>query len=147
MLTIPITANYAQTLTTVLNQHTCHINIYQKFYGVFVDLYVDTGLIIGGVLAEDRNFIGRDTYLGFLGDIGFIDTQGNDDPNYVGLGSRFVLVYLTPAEVAIAQKAYVASASALPPFIPSSIVPVPPIATPSLDFSDPANSQYIGMFP
>ena len=146
MLTIPITANYAQTLTTVLNQQTCHINIYQKFYGVFVDLYVDTGLIIGGVLAEDRNYIVRDTYLGFLGDLGFIDTQGTDDPDWSGLGSRFVLVYLTPAEVAAAQAAYLASASALPPFVPS-IIPVPPVFTPSLDFSDPANSQYIGMFP
>jgi len=27
-----------------------------------------------------------------------VDTQGNNDPEYTGLGTRYVLVYLTEAE-------------------------------------------------
>ena len=47
-----------------------------------------------------RNRIVRDTYLGFLGDLAFFDLQGEDDPYYTGLGDRWVLGYLTTADLA-----------------------------------------------
>ena len=100
MILVPLNQIPSQTLTTILSGQTCQINVYQKFYGVFVDLYVGTTLIIGGVIAEDRNRIVRDVYLGFSGDIFFVDTQGNDDPDYTGLGTRWRLVYATAAELA-----------------------------------------------
>ena len=33
-------------------------------------------------------------YLGFSGWLVFVDTQGSEDPQYAGLGTRWVLVYL-----------------------------------------------------
>ena len=98
-LIIPITANPSQTLTTQLSGQTSQINIYQKRTGLFVDLYVNNSLIIGGVIAQNLNRIVRYAYLGFQGDLAFNDTQGNDDPIYTGLGSRWQLLYLTPADL------------------------------------------------
>jgi hypothetical protein len=41
----------------------------------------------------------RDLYLGFSGDLFFADTQGTNDPYYTDLGTRYLLVYVTPGEV------------------------------------------------
>lgn len=62
---------------------------------VFVDLYVNGTLIIGGVPAFNETLIVRDAYLGFTGDLVFYDTQGSTDPVYTGLGSRYVLAYIS----------------------------------------------------
>ena len=59
-------------------------------------------MIVCGVLCENLNRIVRSLYLGFSGDFVFFDTQGGNDPQdpiYTGLGSRFVLVYLTPSDL------------------------------------------------
>lgn len=66
---------------------------------MFLDLYVANSLIIGGVICENANRIVRSSYLGFVGDLAFFDTQGEEDPIYTGLGSRWVLDYLEPADM------------------------------------------------
>ena len=76
------------------------VNVYQKFYGIYVDLYVNNELIIGGVIGQDLNLIVRYAYLGFIGDLCFYDTQGVDDPYYTGLGDRWQLIYLSPEDIA-----------------------------------------------
>jgi hypothetical protein len=38
-------------------------------------------------------------YLGFSGDLVFVDTLGDQDPTYDGLGARYALIYLRPSEV------------------------------------------------
>jgi hypothetical protein len=38
----------------------------------------------------------RDEYLGFIGDLAFFDTQGMTDPDWTGLGSRYILGYFFP---------------------------------------------------
>jgi hypothetical protein len=43
------------------------------------------------------------SYDGFSGNLYFIDLQGSDDPQYMGFGSRWVLVYLTAAEVLLTE--------------------------------------------
>lgn len=110
LLVIPtIKAPYQITTVNLANQR-CRIHIYQKEIGVrqargnvmrtktpmFVDLYVNDALVIGGVIGENGNPIVRDTYLGFIGDLQFIDTQRGDDPLYTGLGERWVLTYWPP---------------------------------------------------
>ena len=99
MQTIPLQSVASQTLTTQLSGQTTQINVYQKGTGLFVDVYVDNSLIIGGVIAQNLNRIVRYAYLGFQGDLAFNDTQGSDDPVYTGLGSRWQLLYLTPADL------------------------------------------------
>jgi hypothetical protein len=76
-----------------LGGQQCRIKVYQRRSGLFLDLYVNDSPIITGVIARDRVAIVRDAYLGFFGDLAFIDTQGTSDPTYSGLGSRFLLVW------------------------------------------------------
>ena len=97
--TVPLTANPSQTLACPLGGQNCSINVYQKISGLYLDLYVDGALIIGGVLCENANRIVRDAYLGFVGDLAFFDTQGSDNPVFTGLGARWQLVYLSEAEL------------------------------------------------
>lgn len=94
MKIVPLVAVASQTLTVQLGGQPCRINVYQKSTGLYVDLYVSDQLIIGGVLALDRNRIVRSAYLGFLGDLEFADTQGREDPVSTGLGSRFLFCYI-----------------------------------------------------
>lgn len=103
-LAIPLIAVPSQTVTITLNSQACRINVYvlgpTEFSHLFVDLLVNDNLIIGGVIAQNLNRIVRDAYLGFFGDLAFVDTQGNDDPVYTGLGSRWSLLYFFPADLA-----------------------------------------------
>lgn len=92
-LIIPLVATPAQTLSIALGGQSVRLNVSQKAFGLFVDVYVSDALIIGGVLARNMARIVRSQYLGFIGDLYFFDTQGELDPTYGGLGSRFVLIY------------------------------------------------------
>ena len=87
-----------QIIIVQLNGQNCQINVRQLFYGIFVDLLVNNVLLIGGVLAQDRNILVISPYLGFIGDLMFIDNEGTQDPYYTGLGARYSLAYLAPGE-------------------------------------------------
>jgi hypothetical protein len=99
MQQIPLQAVPNQALTVSLSGQACQLNVYQKTYGLFIDVYINNVLIIGGVICENLNRIVRDAYLGFLGDLVFLDTQGTDDPEYSGLADRYQLIYLLPSEL------------------------------------------------
>lgn len=97
---IPLQPFPSQTLNVSLAGQACTIAIYQKTTGVFLDLTVAGVSRVSGVLCHDRVRLVRQAYLGFVGDLSFIDTQGSDDPQYTGMGSRWVLAYLTPGDLA-----------------------------------------------
>lgn len=96
---IPLKATPNQTLTVLLANQNCRINVYQKFFGLYVDLAVGALPVLNGVIAQNANLIVRYAYLGFVGDLAFFDTQGSNDPDYTGLGSRYQLVYLEAADL------------------------------------------------
>lgn len=99
-LVIPIRPVPNQSLSVQLGAQGCQLNIRQTLYGLFMDVYVNNNLIIGGVICENLNRIVRDSYLGFIGDLIFYDlTQLDADPEYVNLGSRYFLVYLEESEL------------------------------------------------
>lgn len=100
MVIVPTKALPNQTLQIQLGTQACQIVLFQTSYGIFINLYVSGVLIIGGVRCENLNRIVRSLYLGFSGDLVFYDTQGTDDPIYTGVGTRFLLVYLTAEELA-----------------------------------------------
>jgi hypothetical protein len=100
MQIVPIQDVYSQQVQVTLAGQQCAINIYQLSTGLFCDLYVNSAKIISGVICLDRNLIVRDSYLGFIGDIAFADTQGTDDPTSPGLNSRFYLCYLDTFDLA-----------------------------------------------
>lgn len=128
MQTIPIADVSSQTLSVQLGGQSCSISIYLKSTGLFCNLSVANALIIGGVICQNVNRIVRDAYLGFVGDLVFVDTQGIADPTSPGLGSRYFLVYLEAADIAAGLDAYGASLIGVPPVFP--LMSVPPTALP-----------------
>lgn len=99
MLVIPLAPTPSQHVTTILGSQYVQIDVFQKRTGLFANVYLDNVLVIGGVICQDRNRLVRSEYLGFAGDLAFIDTRGSDDPTYDGLGDRFKLLYLEPADL------------------------------------------------
>ncbi len=100
MQTIPLKQVPNQTIRTTLGGQSCQINIYTLSTGLYLDLLVNGAAILTGGICENRNLIVREAYLGFIGDLAFMDTQGAQDPQYTGLGERWVLLYLAPADLA-----------------------------------------------
>ena len=99
MQIVPLQAVPSQTLNVNLNNQACTINVYQKSTSLFIDLLVNDALIIGGVICLNAHLIVISAYLGFIGDLAFLDTQGSNDPTYDGLGARYVLAYLAPSDL------------------------------------------------
>ncbi len=63
---------------------------YENQNPVFLDLYLnETTLVVGGVPCLNDVRIVRNAYLGFIGDLAVIDTEGNEDP--VGVPLRLPL--------------------------------------------------------
>lgn len=91
---IPIAAVPAQTLTVTLAGQLCKINLTQRPNGVFMDLFIAGVPVAQDAICLDRTRVVRYKYLGFAGDLSFVDTQGASDPVYTGFNSRYLLVYL-----------------------------------------------------
>jgi hypothetical protein len=112
MQNIPVSPVPAQVMTVQLNgtqsgtpyNQNVRIRLYQLgTYGLFMDVYLSGALIVGGQICQDKNRIIRDAYLGFVGDLIVRDTQGSSDPDWSGLGTRYLLTYLTPDDLAVAS--------------------------------------------
>ena len=102
---IPMQSIPAQNILTTLDDgQLVLLEIYTRRYGMFINISVNGVLEIGAVICENLNRIIRNQYLndaaGFAGDFVFYDTQGNSDPVYTGLGTRYQLFYLTASELA-----------------------------------------------
>ena len=102
MQQLPIIDAPSQTLSANLDGQYCRITLRTFATGLFCDLYIGGTLIIGGVVCQNLNPIVRNTYLGFVGDLIFLDQQGSDDPSSPGLGTRFVLMYLEASDLGTA---------------------------------------------
>ena len=104
MLIVPTQPVPNQTLRVLLDGQATQLDIYQKATGLFIDVFVNDVLIIGGVICENLNRIVRSLYLGFSGDLAFIDNLTGQngvgtDPIYTGLGTRYSLAYIEPDEL------------------------------------------------
>ena len=85
----------------MLNGQNCQIAIYQKQQGLFVDITADGVLVSAATIARNAVPLASREYAGLSGNLLFIDTQGDSDPEFTELGTRYSLVYLTAAEYAI----------------------------------------------
>jgi hypothetical protein len=118
MLLVPIQDTPTQQVRVTVGAQPCLLNLYQldnstvaandttevlPLQVLYMDVYVGTTLIIGGVACQNLNRIVRDLYLGFIGDFVFNDTQGSSDPVSPGLGSRYQLIYLDVADLPVGQ--------------------------------------------
>ena len=100
MQTVPLQPVPNQQVQTVLGGQNCQIAVYQKDQGVFADLNVNGVDVSSGILALNTVNLCPCGYAGFAGSLFFADTQGSDDPVYTGIGSRFLMLYMTEAELA-----------------------------------------------
>jgi hypothetical protein len=99
MQVVPLQPTANQTLQCQLNGQSCTIDVWQTAYGLFFTLYVGTQLIKASVICENLVALIREAYFGFSGDFAFVDTQGTSDPVFTGFGTRFILIYFTPADL------------------------------------------------
>ena len=65
---------------------------------LYCDLYIDDVLVFAGMVCLNGAAIGNYGYLGFVGQLVFIDEQGTSDPSSPGLGTRFLLIYYVPGQ-------------------------------------------------
>jgi hypothetical protein len=113
MQLIPITAVPSQLISASLSNQSVTISIYQLGIPPVADLYCDivsngTPIVncrrcraYSGSATEAPPFLLLDArYWGFNGDFLFIDTQGDADPQYSGLGTRWQLLYYDAADLA-----------------------------------------------
>lgn len=95
---VPLQSKPAQSVNIILGGQSCKIVLHQRSTGLFLDLYIDDTPVILSRLCHDRTKIIRHEYLGFAGDLFFVDTQGLNDPEYTLLGSRYLLAYVAEGE-------------------------------------------------
>jgi hypothetical protein len=93
MQVIPIIAAPTQTLRATLGGQDCAITIRQLTTGLFFYLSVSGTNIVAAMICLDRVGLVRNPYLGFVGQLMFVDTAGFSDPYYSGLGDRYILTY------------------------------------------------------
>ncbi len=98
MLNIPLRAKPAQITSVILGGQNCRIKLYQKTEGLFVDLVANGTAVVTCVVGRDGALIVCRGYIGFVGNLMFVDTQGSSDPEYSGLGTRYKLLYMSEAE-------------------------------------------------
>ena len=103
MSAIPLQPVPAQSVKTILGGQNCLIRVYQKTQGLFVDLVSDGQPVVTCVIARDAVPLVCREYVGFVGNLIFVDTQGDADTTHDGLGSRFILIYITAEENEIIQ--------------------------------------------
>ena len=107
-LLIPIQPVPSQQVLCVLGGQNCQIGIYVKSAKGYTNVYVDlnsNGIdMCLAVLAHNAVPLDScNSYDGFQGNLYFIDTQGKANPQFAGFNTRWFLIYLTPAEVALTQ--------------------------------------------
>lgn len=99
MITISLDAVKEQMVNVTLSEQQCSIRLVQRESGIYMDLSVSGVPLIQGIPCWYANKMVRYKYIGFIGDLVFLDSKGEEDPEYSGLGKRFNLYYLSEGEI------------------------------------------------
>lgn len=99
MITISLDAVKEQMINVTLAEQQCSIRLVQRESGLYMDMSVSGTPLIQGVPCWYANRMVRYKYLGFIGDLIFLDLNGEKNPEYAGLGNRFNLYYLEEGEI------------------------------------------------
>ena len=100
MLEIPLQTLPAQSFVTILGEQNVEISLYQRYDRLYMDVTLDETQIAAGCICLDAVSIIQHA-TPFSGVLIFIDTLGNEPPQWNGLGGdspRWVLYYLTATE-------------------------------------------------
>lgn len=95
MLVVPLEAVPNQTVNVTLANQAAKITVRT----IGTELYFSLDGVVTNRICRDRQRLLVDAgYRGFRGEFEFRDTQGANDPVWVGLGARYQLVYLDALE-------------------------------------------------
>lgn len=103
MQEIPLRATGNQTLQVVLEGQNCSLRLYTRGLSdgvetLFCDLSIDQEPVFYGCPCLDGLPMPLYAWLGMTGQLVFIDMEGDEAPRRSGLGSRWKLLYMSPAE-------------------------------------------------
>ena len=94
---VPLRAEPAQALGIVLGGQNVSMRIYTRDNlgtpCMYCDLAVDGTMVWLGHTCHNLQDLKFYSYLPFSGVLRFVDLQGNADPQWEGLGTRWVLLY------------------------------------------------------
>lgn len=99
MLEIPLIAYPNRSLQVILDGQECGIALYQRGERLYMDMDVGATRVITGAVCLDAVSIIQRAQSVFAGSLIFVDTQGNEAPEWHGLGTRWRLLYISAGEV------------------------------------------------
>lgn len=88
-----------QTFRIVLAGQNCFITLRTLAGQLYFSLSIDGKSITNSTICRNGSYLVLFKYLGFVGNLMFIDSQGELDPTYDGLGSRYSLIYFEGSEI------------------------------------------------
>lgn len=101
MKTIPLGAVPGQTLSVSLAGQAARIELQTRRGNLYMTLTNAGFPVVTNKLCRNEQRLLLDAqYQGFVGDFAFVDTQGDTDPEYAGLGLRYFLLYFEAADLA-----------------------------------------------
>lgn len=99
MIRVPLAATPNQTLAAVLGGQSCQIALRQNGANMYFDLRVNSVDIVLSRIVRNKQLLLLDVkYRGFRGNFFFNDAQGDTQPTYTGLNSRYFLYYVEVGE-------------------------------------------------
>lgn len=99
MIQVPLSPAPGQRLQIVLDDQNVTLAVRQKGARLYLDLDVSGTPVMSGAICSDRTNVKQYKTMPFRGGLFFIDTEGRDAPQFEGLGTRWVLMYLTEDEL------------------------------------------------
>lgn len=101
MILVPLAAIANQTLAIVLAGQPCQIALRQNGANMYFDLSVndDEAIVATRICRNKQLLLLNVQYRGFVGDFLFVDTQGDTQPEYTGLNSRYFLYYVEESDM------------------------------------------------
>jgi len=97
---LPVKQEPNQRFSVVLDDQNCTFELFQRYDRLYANVYVDDSAIITGALCLDAVPVVQVATTKFSGFLCFIDSLGNDAPQWEGLGDRWQLVFASAQEVA-----------------------------------------------
>lgn len=91
---IPLDPIPNQRFSCNINGQNCVFELVMRGVNLFMNLSVNDEVIINGIICLNKVNLIPYNYLDFNGQLYFEDLQGNSDPFYFGLGTRWVLNYV-----------------------------------------------------
>lgn len=100
MIKVPVAPSASQTMSVVVGGQACEIALRQNGANIYFDLRANGEYIVRTRIVRNKQLLLLDAkYRKFNGDFIFIDTLGDTQPEYSGLGTRYLLYYVAPIDI------------------------------------------------